>query len=440
MNPKRMQGLFVEEVGTEVLVFNSRSNTSAALSPSAAAVFERCDGTHDIDQIVASLASTATPLGRDEVLLALADLDDAGLLAAAPATRGPSRRELLAKIGAATAGALLLPVVELIVGPAAAAAEPALPSPAAPSVPGGPFPTPTAGPFPTPTAGGPFPSPVAAPIAAPTPLPTDVPTPAPTPAPTPLPTDVPTPAPTPAPTIVPTPVPTPAPTPLPTNVPTPLLTGRLLVSRSSNRSNPLALDGDTWSAGERVFVFLDTLQPGTRVQFFLDGSPTPRWTEVSAPWDFNGGGTATANAFVNNLSAGPHRIHAELTRPDGSTQGFNADFRVAAPAPATGVLKVSRSSNRSGAVNLQGNTWAAGEKVFVFLETNAPGTRVQFFVDGASTPRWTESSAPWDFNGGGTATANAFVNNLGPGTHSILAALRRPDGSTANFGAVFTSL
>ncbi len=208
MRPQRRDGLLIEEVGDEVLVFDHASNTAAALNHPAAAVFDLCDGTRSIDDIVASLASSSTPLGVDEVLLALAELDDSGLLVEAPVQRGPSRRDLLAKLGVTAAGALMLPVVEAIVAPTPAAAQSGVPLPT---------PTPTDPPTPQPTPAPPTPQPTPAP---PTPQPTNSPTPQPTPAPpTPQPTPAPpTPQPTPAP---PTPQPTNSPTPQPTNSPTP---------------------------------------------------------------------------------------------------------------------------------------------------------------------------------------------------------------------------
>ncbi len=208
MRPQRRDGLLTEEVGDEVLVFDHASNTAAALNHPAAAVFDLCDGTRSVDEIVAALESSSTPLGVDEVLLALAELDDSGLLVEAPAQRGPSRRDLLAKLGVTAAGALMLPVVEAIVAPTPAAAASGVPLPT-----------------PQPTPAPPTPAPTPMPTNPPTPQPTQAPpTPAPTPAPpTPQPTNPPTPQGPPTPQPQPTPAPpTPAPTPAaPTKSPTP---------------------------------------------------------------------------------------------------------------------------------------------------------------------------------------------------------------------------
>jgi hypothetical protein len=119
---------------------------------------------------------------------------------------------------------------------------------------------------------------------------------------------------------------------------------------------------------------------------------------------------------------------------------FTTTFTTAAVAPASVPLKVSRSTTRSPAVNLQGNTWRAGEQVYVFLDTTEAAVNVKFYLDTPTTgtPKRTEGLAPWDFNGGGVTTATAFVNNLTPGVHTIRTVLTRPNGTTVTETATFT--
>jgi hypothetical protein len=124
MRPKRVDGLLVEQVEREHLVYRSDSDDAAALNEAATAVFDLCDGARDVDGIVAALRARGGELGRDEVLLALRELDDAGLVDAAPVEPGPSRRDLLRRLGAGSiAAAAAIPVVELIAGPSIAAAS-----------------------------------------------------------------------------------------------------------------------------------------------------------------------------------------------------------------------------------------------------------------------------------------------------------------------------
>ena len=118
-------------------------------------------------------------------------------------------------------------------------------------------------------------------------------------------------------------------TPPTTTPPAPAGAG-LKVSRSATRSPAVPLAGDTWARAERVHVFLDTTGPAVSVRFYLDtpGTGTPFRIEGAAPWDFAGGGTATAFPYNNALAAGPHTITAVVTRPDGTTQATSASFTV----------------------------------------------------------------------------------------------------------------
>jgi hypothetical protein len=121
MRPTKVNGLLVEQVETEHLVYRSDSNDAAALNGAAAGVLDLCDGTRDVDGIVAALRARGTELGRDEVLLALRELSEAHLIDGAPEGTGPSRRDMLRRLGAGSVAAAAIPVVELIVGPATAA-------------------------------------------------------------------------------------------------------------------------------------------------------------------------------------------------------------------------------------------------------------------------------------------------------------------------------
>jgi hypothetical protein len=123
MRPTRTEGLLVERVESEVLVFRSDSEDAAALNEAAAAVLDLCDGSHDVAGIVERLRAGYPALGRDEVLLALEELREAGLVNGGPAEPGPSRRELLRRLGAGTIAAAAIPVVEIVVGPSIAAAS-----------------------------------------------------------------------------------------------------------------------------------------------------------------------------------------------------------------------------------------------------------------------------------------------------------------------------
>jgi hypothetical protein len=114
----RSEGVLVERLDDQVVVYDSVSRTAHCLSDGTAAVWELCDGRR-------SAADIASELGVevDEVTRALQALGDARLLASfAVAQHGLSRRDAakrFAKIGAA---AISAPLIYSIAIPHAAAA------------------------------------------------------------------------------------------------------------------------------------------------------------------------------------------------------------------------------------------------------------------------------------------------------------------------------
>jgi hypothetical protein len=155
VQPIKKDGLIVEKVNGEFLLYDRSSNVAAALNASAAAVLDLCDGTRDVEAIVAALTDSDTPLDADGVMLALSELVEVGVVEHLPDRPVPSRRDMLKKMGTAAAVFAALPWVESIVAPsiaAAASGSSPLPSPSPPS----PQPSPSFGPNPSPT---PSPSP-----------------------------------------------------------------------------------------------------------------------------------------------------------------------------------------------------------------------------------------------------------------------------------------
>jgi hypothetical protein len=186
MNPIRRQGLIVQDVSGENLVYDADSNVAAALNLPATRVFALCDGTRSVDQIVELLGNDEPAMPADAVKLALAELVDADLIDAPPVEAGSTRRQLLIKLGAAAA--ITLPAVELIAAPTAAAAS----SPAGTT-------TTTTSSTTTTTTMAPVPAPVEVPQPVPSPVevPQPVPSPVEVPQPVPSPLEVPQPVPSP---------------------------------------------------------------------------------------------------------------------------------------------------------------------------------------------------------------------------------------------------
>jgi hypothetical protein len=126
----RQEGLLVETVGEELLLYDQDSHTAHCLSPFAACVWRHCDGERDVTEL-AELAGVSESLVAD----ALHELHENDLLDAEPqpmqsAVSGVSRREAIVRgvrYGAAAAA------VPLIVS--ATAATPAMASSGSPCAP-----------------------------------------------------------------------------------------------------------------------------------------------------------------------------------------------------------------------------------------------------------------------------------------------------------------
>jgi hypothetical protein len=115
----REDGLVIEAIGDELLVYDTGTSRAHSLNASAAAVFQACDGTRPVEEI-----GQATGLDADAVALALADLGKSGLLAAytEPSER-VSRRTVIRRLAVAGAGiGVAVPVIRSIVAPSAAMA------------------------------------------------------------------------------------------------------------------------------------------------------------------------------------------------------------------------------------------------------------------------------------------------------------------------------
>jgi len=117
----RREGLLVERVGEEVVLYDQDADVAHCLPASVAAVWEHADGTRSDTQIAA-----ITGLTRDAVRDALCELDAAGLTAAAPHTDRPghTRREAARRILGTGALAAAAPLIyTLAIAPAAAMAS-----------------------------------------------------------------------------------------------------------------------------------------------------------------------------------------------------------------------------------------------------------------------------------------------------------------------------
>lgn len=120
----RQNGLVVQEMPDEVLVYDLDSNKAHCLNETAALVWRSCDGKNSVADIVRSFEkSNGGKVNEDLVWLAIDQLNENGLLEAGMVSRftGQSRRDVLKKIGLASVVAL--PIIASLVAPSSALAS-----------------------------------------------------------------------------------------------------------------------------------------------------------------------------------------------------------------------------------------------------------------------------------------------------------------------------
>ena len=114
----RTNGLVVQEVPNEVLVFDTETNEAHCLNDTAAMVWKYCDGKTSVPQIAEILGENkGSSVSDDLVWLAIDQLNEHRLLEAQVASKfaGESRREVLKKIGLASMVAL--PIIASMAAP-----------------------------------------------------------------------------------------------------------------------------------------------------------------------------------------------------------------------------------------------------------------------------------------------------------------------------------
>jgi len=122
----RQDDLVVEEVQDETLVYDLKRHKACCLNRTAALVWQHCDGQTSVANVAALLEEQfATPIDEAVVWMALDRLGRTHLLTepvTLPADAAQySRRNMLRTLRRAAGISLLLPVIESIVAPLAAA-------------------------------------------------------------------------------------------------------------------------------------------------------------------------------------------------------------------------------------------------------------------------------------------------------------------------------
>jgi Coenzyme PQQ synthesis protein D (PqqD) len=116
--------LIVEELGTELMIYDQRRNQAFCLNQTAAFVWQHCDGKTTVAAIAAKMAqSLGEPVDEKVIQFALQSLAQDGLLQTSTFTPsipgGMTRRDVMQKIGMRAAVALPLVAALLVSTPKA---------------------------------------------------------------------------------------------------------------------------------------------------------------------------------------------------------------------------------------------------------------------------------------------------------------------------------
>jgi hypothetical protein len=120
----RHEGLLVEHVGDETVVFDADSKEAHCLSALPAVIFENCDGKTSVEDL-ARLASERmnAPVETAQVVDALAQLEERDLMEPrAPSQIGVSRRTMLQRTAALGGAVAASPLITSVIAPTSAAA------------------------------------------------------------------------------------------------------------------------------------------------------------------------------------------------------------------------------------------------------------------------------------------------------------------------------
>jgi hypothetical protein len=131
MPEARREGLVVQELSGEVLVYDRERDKAHCLNSTAALVWQYCDGKTPVSEIARAIeGEMQAPVDEDVIWLGVEQLNKTNLLrerTTLPGHKsGLSRREVMKRIG--LAAAVALPVVTSILAPTASQAANCLPS------------------------------------------------------------------------------------------------------------------------------------------------------------------------------------------------------------------------------------------------------------------------------------------------------------------------
>jgi hypothetical protein len=160
-----------------------------------------------------------------------------------------------------------------------------------------------------------------------------------------------------------------------------------------------------------------------KIEFSIDGQV--RWKDSSAPYQFNGDPNGVLN--TSTLSNGAHTLAVKAYAADERTALASASVTVANGSPQTVSPFTVSSSIANGATLKSSLVWAA-------TPSGSSVSKVEFLIDGAL--KWTESSAPYQFNGDPNGVLN--TSTLSNAAHTLAVKAYAVDGRTALTSASVT--
>ena len=125
-------GMIVEELDTELLIYDTARDKAHCLNPAAATVWKHCDGHKTVEELQALIAPEAGAAdSRDTIVGCLRDFQRRHLVTGTTgwldSERQVSRRDLLKRVSVTAAVVVLVPLVTTIAAPTPAAAASCLP-------------------------------------------------------------------------------------------------------------------------------------------------------------------------------------------------------------------------------------------------------------------------------------------------------------------------
>ncbi len=124
--PKNLlNNLVVQELDSELMIYNLESNRAFCLNETAAVVWQHCDGKTGVGEIAVRLSERQkSAISEEVVLLALSQLEKEKLIERSELTESVRllpRREVIKRLG--MAGAVAIPIVAAVVAPEAVFAQ-----------------------------------------------------------------------------------------------------------------------------------------------------------------------------------------------------------------------------------------------------------------------------------------------------------------------------